>query len=154
MAFFAHSPASSSAAHALGALIAALMMLILGAASVQAATTDAVRASRLAAATTMEDTRKSRTQAAKAAAPRKLTWRAPMTREDGSSLYPGEIQGYRIYVKAGDRGRVRTIPIDDATSTSLSLDRFAPGVYQFSISTVDTNGLESRRSVTIRVSIS
>lgn len=82
-----------------------------------------------------------------------LIWHAPMTREDGSSLYPGEIDGYRIYVSLNQRDRIRTIPVDDASITSLSLDSFAPGIYQFSITTIDTDGLESRRSITLKVDL-
>lgn len=103
----------------------------------------------------MERIRATRPQEANAepvrSLPTRLTWRAPMTREDGSSLYPGEIYGYRIYVKAGTSKTTRTIPVNDASRTSLSLDQFSPGAYQFSISTVDTDGLESRRSAIISV---
>ena len=84
---------------------------------------------------------------------RSLTWRAPLTREDGSSLYPGEILGYRIYFKKNHHQRYRTLPLLEAHETRLSLERFPPGVYQFAISTIDTDGLESRRSVALRVDV-
>lgn len=86
-------------------------------------------------------------------APARLIWRAPMTREDGSSLYPGEIRGYRVYFKLNHQADYQVMAVTDPLSTSLALDSFTPGVYQFAISTVDVNGLESRRSETIRVNV-
>lgn len=85
--------------------------------------------------------------------PQKLSWQPPLTREDGSSLYPGEIQGYRIYFKKAHHSQFQSIPLKDASKTTLVLDGFSPGVYHFSISTIDTNGLESRRSTMVRVNV-
>lgn len=92
------------------------------------------------------DTRSSRNS-------QKLSWQPPLTREDGSSLYPGEIQGYRIYFKKTHHSHFQSIPLKDASKTTLVLDGFSPGVYHFSISTIDTNGLESRRSTMVRVNV-
>lgn len=82
-----------------------------------------------------------------------LTWQAPLTREDGSSLYPGEIGGYRIYFRLNHQDQLQVLQVKDPFKTSLSLADFAPGVYRFSISTIDINGLESRRSDAIRVDV-
>lgn len=85
---------------------------------------------------------------------RRLTWDAPLSREDGTSLYPGEIDGYRIYYKLKRGGdEFQSISLDDPMNTSLSLADFAPGLYQFAISTVDIDGLESRRSAVVQVDV-
>jgi hypothetical protein len=76
----------------------------------------------------------------------RLSWSAPMTREDGSKLYPGEIRGYRIYYKKPNERKFRSIDINDGSLTSYQLGRFKAGIYEFSVTTLDTKGLESRRS--------
>lgn len=83
----------------------------------------------------------------------RLTWSPPAARDDGSSLEQSDIEGYRVYYKQDREGRFQRIDIDDPLTTSLSLDRFPPGNYQFEISTVDTDGLESQRSETIHVTV-
>lgn len=82
-----------------------------------------------------------------------LQWNAPATRADGSKLYAGEIRGYRIYYKLRHRDAYSTINIEGASSTSYPLDGFTPGVYDFSVSTLDTEGLESQRSQVVSVNI-
>lgn len=82
-----------------------------------------------------------------------LQWLAPATRADGSKLYAGEIRGYRIYYKLRHQEALRTIDIDDAGMTSYPLQGFNPGVYEFSVSTLDVEGLESQRSETVSVNI-
>ncbi|WP_148862140.1 fibronectin type III domain-containing protein [Marinobacter fonticola] len=65
----------------------------------------------------------------------------------------GDIEGYRIYYKLRDQRRYSTITVHSASDTSFSLSGFRPGTYEFSISTVDTEGLESRPSRALTVSI-
>lgn len=82
-----------------------------------------------------------------------LQWLAPATRADGSKLYAGEIGGYRIYYKLRHQDTFRTIDIDDAGMTSYSLEGFSPGAYEFAVSTLDVEGLESQRSRMVSVNI-
>lgn len=83
-----------------------------------------------------------------------LTWDAPLSREDGSSLYPGEIDGYRIHYKlTRDEDKFQTIRLEDPMNTSMPLNEFPSGQYHFAISTIDINGLESRRSAAIQVDV-
>ncbi|BES69675.1 hypothetical protein RE428_06930 [Marinobacter nanhaiticus D15-8W] len=82
-----------------------------------------------------------------------LQWLAPATRADGSKLYAGEIGGYRIYYKLRHQDAFRIIDIDDAGNTSYPLEGFSPGVYEFSVSTLDVEGLESQRSKAVSVNI-
>ena len=82
-----------------------------------------------------------------------LEWLAPATRADGSKLYAGEISGYRIYYKLRHQDNYSIIDIDDADLTSYPLDNFSPGVYEFSVSTLDVEGLESQRSKAVAVNL-
>jgi hypothetical protein len=82
-----------------------------------------------------------------------LEWSAPLTREDGSSLADGEIRGYQLYYRLRHQKDPRTLFIKHNEGTRLTLDEFDPGAYEFSITTVDTDGLESRRSEPVTVNI-
>ena len=82
-----------------------------------------------------------------------LSWDAPMNRVDGSKLYPGEIEGYRIYYRRPEAPRFNSFFIKSPTQTSWTPTRLTSGEYSFAVSTVDTTGLESPRSETLRVTI-
>lgn len=82
-----------------------------------------------------------------------LDWDAPLTRVDGSKLYPGEIQGYRIYYRRPEDSDFRVHTIDEASITQWQPTTLRTGDYVFAVSTVDTTGLESARSETLRVTI-
>jgi hypothetical protein len=79
-------------------------------------------------------------------APRELTWNAPLTREDGSALALGQIAGFRIYYRLRYQEDYEVISIEDPTASHYSLENLPPGAYEFSITTIDESGLESRRS--------
>lgn len=85
--------------------------------------------------------------------PRELSWHAPLTREDGSALAPGQIAGFRIYYRLRHQDTFRIIDIENPTITRYALDAMAPGAYEFAITTVDTDGLESRRSTPVTVDL-
>jgi hypothetical protein len=78
--------------------------------------------------------------------PRELTWNAPLTREDGSALALGQIAGFRIYYRLRFEEDYDVISIEDPTANHYSLENLPPGAYEFSITTIDDSGLESRRS--------
>lgn len=82
-----------------------------------------------------------------------LRWDSPMTREDGSKLYPGEITGYKVYYKLLHQKKYKAIDVEGAHIDQLALDNFSPGAYEFSVSTVDTNGIESQRSDPVQVDL-
>jgi fibronectin type 3 domain-containing protein len=84
---------------------------------------------------------------------RELRWTAPLTREDGSSLKPGEIAEFRVYYRLRHQESYKVIRIDSPATTSLSLVEMAPGAYEFAITTVDIEGLESRRSTPVTVDL-
>lgn len=82
-----------------------------------------------------------------------LTWNAPLTREDGSSLYPGQISGYRIYYRLKHENTLKVIPVDSPQQNHFTLNAMPPGAYEFSITTVDDTGLESRRSTPVSINL-
>ncbi len=82
----------------------------------------------------------------KSTKPHALTWSAPLTREDGSSLALSQIAGFRIYYRLRHQEKYDVISISNPTTSHYPLERLPPGAYEFSITTVDDNGLESRRS--------
>lgn len=82
-----------------------------------------------------------------------LSWSPPSTREDGSHLYPGEIQGYRLYYRLRYRTTFQVISLNGADKTHFTLDQFSPGAYEFSVTTIDNEGLESRRSSVVSVDV-
>jgi hypothetical protein len=87
------------------------------------------------------------------ATPPTLRWEAPLTREDGSRLYSSDISGYRIYYRLRHEDRFDVIPLPGSADTEYPLDDFPPGAYEFSITTLDDNGLESRRSDAVAVDL-
>lgn len=97
-----------------------------------------------------EDSRESGYAATEA---RELRWTAPLTREDGSSLKPGEIAEFRVYYRLRHQENFKVIRIESPSTTRLSLEQMAPGAYEFAITTVDSEGLESRRSTPVAVNL-
>lgn len=87
------------------------------------------------------------------ATPPTLQWEAPMTREDGSRLYSSDISGYRIYYRLRHENKFDVIPLPGSADTEYPLEDFPPGAYEFSITTLDDNGLESQRSDAVTVDL-
>lgn len=75
-----------------------------------------------------------------------LSWIPPATREDGSRLAVGEIRGYRLYFRLRHQDRFDALTLEGPDATRFSLAALPPGAYEFSVTTVDQAGLESRRS--------
>ena len=82
-----------------------------------------------------------------------LSWSAPQTREDGSALKPGQIAGFRIYYRLRHEDRFNVIPVNGPERTSQPLTSLPPGAYEFTITTIDAQGLESRRSPAVMVDL-
>lgn len=108
---------------------------------------------RSATSSRSADVTRSRSTATRRASTTQLHWSAPATRADGSKLYMGDIEGYKIYYKLKDQKRYSTITVHSASDTSFSLSGFRPGTYEFYVSTMDTEGLESQPSSTVTVSV-
>ena len=88
-----------------------------------------------------------------APAPKELRWTAPLTREDGSSLALGDIAEYKVYYRLRHQEDYEIIHIESPETTRLPLAEMAPGAYEFAITTVDSEGLESRRSTPVTVDL-
>ena len=82
-----------------------------------------------------------------------LRWEAPLAREDGSRLYSSDIHGYRIYYRLRHEKQFGVIQLPGSVNTEYPLDAFPPGAYEFSITTIDGNGLESRHSDAVVVDL-
>jgi hypothetical protein len=81
-----------------------------------------------------------------------LSWDAPVTRENGSLLDPVEISSYQITAKYPD-GTTETIEVPgDLVSRSIPIVN-GEGIYEFTILTVDTEGLRSIPSPSVYTSI-
>ncbi|MEP3564036.1 MAG: fibronectin type III domain-containing protein [Marinobacter sp.] len=85
--------------------------------------------------------------------PKTLVWSAPLTREDGSSLALGQIAEYKIYYRLKHKDRFEVISVKDTSATKYPLGTMPPGAYEFAITTVDVDGLESRRSESVEVNL-
>ena len=78
-----------------------------------------------------------------------ITWTAPTTRADGSTLAPTEIDHYTIYETSSS---VAT-KIKTATGLSASISGISSGMHNYTLTTTDKNGLESEQSNPISVDI-
>lgn len=74
-----------------------------------------------------------------------LTWDAPKTNTDGTTLAPTDIKGYMIYYGAspGDYTLGNKFVPAPETSVTISIFNQGPGPYYFVITTVDMTGIES-----------
>ena len=79
-----------------------------------------------------------------------LAWNAPVAREDGSRLYVSDIANYIVLYRKAHENDAQQIKI---TQTSLTLQQFSPGVYEFAVSAVDRRGLRSKPSQWVRVNL-
>lgn len=82
-----------------------------------------------------------------------LAWVAPTERADGAPMSLSEIAGYKIYY--GDAAGVYPNIIDvlDKSAVELDLKSLSPGRYHFVITTVDTEGRESRFSEEVSIAL-
>lgn len=72
-----------------------------------------------------------------------LSWTIPAEREDGTYLPVYEIAGYEVRYSRDQSSDVTVIRIDDAQKTDWVIEDVAPGEYQFSIATIDSEGVYS-----------
>jgi hypothetical protein len=82
-----------------------------------------------------------------------LRWEPPTTREDGSRLYQSDIKEYRIYYRLRHQTVFQAIAHPVSDGSAFTLDRFQPGAYEFSVTAVDSEGRESRRSDGVAVDL-
>jgi len=82
-----------------------------------------------------------------------ISWSAPTTYEDGSTLSPAELGGYRIYVGSDRDNLSLNTDISDSADTNFSFAALGNGIKYIAVTSYDTNGNESRLSDTMGVNI-
>jgi hypothetical protein len=71
-----------------------------------------------------------------------LSWEAPTTNSDGSSL--DDLSGYKIYYGTSSGNYSQSIDVGDSTSASIS--SLSSGTWCFAVTAYDTSGNESSYS--------
>lgn len=85
--------------------------------------------------------------------PSTLVWQEPTAREDGSLLYPSDISEYHVYYKLSYESQFHVLSVSGASATQLPLSQFKPGIYDFEVTAVDQQGLESSPSQAVQVTV-
>lgn len=75
-----------------------------------------------------------------------LTWDIPAAREDGSYLAVYEIDGYELRYSKDNSNTETVVRIEDAQTTDWVLEDAEPGYYEFTIATIDSDGVYSQYS--------
>jgi len=75
-----------------------------------------------------------------------LSWTAPATRIDGTSLAMSEIAGYKIYVRDSANALIAVTEISDAYTMEYKISVKNAGTYYFSVAAFDQNLVESDSS--------
>ena len=81
-----------------------------------------------------------------------LVWTAPVTRTDGTPLYPYEIDSYVLNYGASSTTMTKAVNLP-GIDTSYSLKGYSKGTYSFSLTAVDTTGIKSAPSKAVSVTI-
>lgn len=74
-----------------------------------------------------------------------LSWTAPLTRVDGSSISLSEIQSYEILYGSSPESLPNAVTVD-GSQTSAEVTGLSPGTWYFAIRVIDTDGLTSENS--------
>ena len=72
-----------------------------------------------------------------------LSWVAPTTRTDGSTLDLSEIAGYRLYMGTSATNLEPVMDVDDCTINNHVMENLETGTYYFAITAYDLTGNES-----------
>ena len=75
-----------------------------------------------------------------------LSWLATLEREDGTGMWPEEIAGYRIYYGTVAGYYPNQFVVNDGSVTQAQISGVTPGTYYAVVTTVDSDGFESRYS--------
>ena len=75
----------------------------------------------------------------------KLSWSIPTKRENGDSLPASELSRYEVYYTS-ESGKEDTIPVTDASQTSLVVENLESDTYHFAMVAVDQDGIISELS--------
>lgn len=83
-----------------------------------------------------------------------VSWEAPTSRADGSSLDPNDIAMFTIYYGVSESDMGNTVEVTDPTLRTFGLTLGSSGNYFFTITTTDTSGSEGEPSAVGNISIS
>lgn len=75
-----------------------------------------------------------------------ISWLAPAAREDNSPISLSEIAGYKIYYGSAQGQYTGNVAIYNSSTVNHTFQNFSSGTYYFVITTVDTQGRESKNS--------
>jgi hypothetical protein len=75
-----------------------------------------------------------------------LSWRTPVTRENGEALCRHELAGYRIYRFSSMPSSFSATPISDPEASSWLFDSLSPNTHYFLMMSIDAQGAFSRAS--------
>jgi hypothetical protein len=75
-----------------------------------------------------------------------LSWVAPSSRTDGSSLSLSEIAGYRLYMGTAANNLEAIVDLEDSSLTNYVVENLQTGTYYFALTAYDTSGNESELS--------
>ena len=81
-----------------------------------------------------------------------LSWNPPTENDDGSSLT--DLTGYRIYYGRDPNLLTRMIVVSNPGLTRYVVDNLAPANWHFTMTSVNSSGVESSRSPTVSKTIS
>jgi putative Ig domain-containing protein len=81
-----------------------------------------------------------------------LSWNPPTQNVDGSALM--DLQGYRIYYGRDPTVLGRSVAITNPGLTSYVIENLQPGVWHFVMTSINVDGVESRRTDPVSKSIS
>lgn len=76
----------------------------------------------------------------------RLSWRAPLMRENGDSMRMGELSGYEIAYGLSEEALDNVLSIADAYAWETDIEDLTNGSWYFSIRSIDTDGNKSRWS--------
>ncbi len=78
-----------------------------------------------------------------------LSWDIPVSRENGDLLTLSELDGYTVLVRDTANNTEYFIEIDDPNITEWTFEELTAGLWEFSIATVDVQGVYSKYSVVV-----
>ncbi len=82
-----------------------------------------------------------------------LAWEKPRERENGASLSRNEILAYHILYRQIGATEYTTLVIPEADTNTVTIENLLATEYEFKISTLDTNGVLSAHSNTLKINL-